>query len=32
VGTIIQLFGAMDPQRILEVGKMAAFGRSPAQT
>ena len=32
VGTVIQLFGALDPQRTLEVGKMAAFGRSPART
>jgi hypothetical protein len=32
VGTVIHLFGALDPQRALEVGKMAAFGRSPAQT
>ena len=32
VGTIIQLFGALDPQRALEVGKMAAYGRSPAKT
>jgi hypothetical protein len=31
VGTVIQLFGAMDPQRILEVGKMAAFGQTPAK-
>jgi hypothetical protein len=32
VGTVIHLFGALDPQRALEVGKMAAFGRSPAPT
>ena len=32
VGTIIRLFGALDPQRALEVGKMAAYGRSPAKT
>ena len=31
VGTLIQLFGAMDPQHILEVGKMAAFGQTPAK-
>jgi hypothetical protein len=31
VGTVIQLFGAMGPQRILEVGKMAAFGQTPAK-
>jgi hypothetical protein len=32
VGTVIHLFGALDPQRALEVGKTAAFGRSPART
>jgi hypothetical protein len=31
-GTVIQLFGALDPKRMLEVGKMAAFDRSPAKT
>jgi hypothetical protein len=32
VGTIIRLFGALDPKRMLQVGKMAAFDRSPAKT
>jgi hypothetical protein len=32
VATLIQLFGAVDAQHMLEVGKQAAFGRSPAQT
>jgi hypothetical protein len=31
-GTVIQPFGALDPKRMLEVGKMAAFDRSPAKT
>jgi hypothetical protein len=32
VATAIRLFGALDAKRALEVGKMAAFGRTPAQT
>ena len=32
VGTLIRLFGALDAEHMLEVGKIAAFGRSPAQT
>ena len=32
VGVFIRLFGALDPKRMLEVGKMAAFDRSPAKT
>jgi hypothetical protein len=31
VGTLIRLFGALDAQQMLEVGKIAAFGRSPAK-
>jgi mannosylglycerate hydrolase MGH1-like protein len=30
VGTLIHLFGRLDPQRVLEVGKMAAFARGGA--
>src|SRR5262245_524992 len=32
VGTIIHLLRAIDPQPTLQVGEMAAFGRSPTQT
>ena len=32
VGTLIRLFGALDAQHMLEVGKIAAFDQSPAQT
>jgi hypothetical protein len=32
VGTVIRLFGALDPKRVLEIGKMAAFGRTPVKT
>ena len=31
VGTVIQLFGALDGEHMLEVGKIAAFGQSPAK-
>jgi hypothetical protein len=31
VALVIQLFGAMDPKRILELGKMDAFRRRPAR-
>ena len=31
VGTVIQLFGALDAEHFLEVGKMAAFSRSAAK-
>jgi hypothetical protein len=31
VATVIQLFGVLDPQRALEIGKMAAFGRIAAK-
>jgi hypothetical protein len=31
VATLIHLFGVLDPQHVLEVGKMAAFGRREAQ-
>ena len=32
VGTVIHLFGMLDPQRALEVGKMAAFARGEAKS
>jgi hypothetical protein len=32
VGTIIELFGMLEPQRMLELGKIAPFSRSPART
>jgi hypothetical protein len=31
VGALIHIFGALDPQRVLEVGKMAAFERGEAK-
>jgi hypothetical protein len=31
VAVAIQLFGVMDPQRVLEIGKMAAFSRGEAK-
>ena len=32
VAVAIQLFGVMDPKRVLEIGKMAAFSRGEAKT
>jgi hypothetical protein len=32
VGTLIRLFGAVDAQQMLEIGKIAAFDRPPVQT
>ena len=32
VAVAIQLFGVMDPERVLEIGKMAAFSRGAAKT